>query len=109
MKPVRLTKAEAAGVREALALWSSPWGSAKKFVQGIVASVNAKLDKAEAPEPSGVAAGPLEKVLIEAARGKIVQLVGNNGTYGRASRMATLVGATHEDARVLGTWIAGQR
>lgn len=51
---IRLTKAERDFIREAIATHTSPWGTAAPKVQKLATSVNAKLDKAEAPKDTGV-------------------------------------------------------
>lgn len=72
-------------------------------------SILTKLNEAAEPRAAGVAAGPLEKALIETSMGKVVSLVNGSKIYGRVSAQATAVGATPETARQLGAWIASQR
>jgi hypothetical protein len=107
MRPVRLTKAEAAVVRAAITLLCSPWGSSGADEKA-AARVITKLNEAEGDASAGVAAGPIEAALIRMSRGKVVQLAGG-AAYGRASKMATAVGATVEEAELVGAWLSRQR
>lgn len=51
---IRLTKAEREFIREAIATHTSPWGTASPKAQKLAGSINAKLDKSEAPKGTGV-------------------------------------------------------
>lgn len=103
MRGVRFTKSELS----ALLNWADgerngtthPSPSAKD-----VAAIQSKLRSA-ATAPAGVSVRPLEEALIKAALGKVIPL---EGGYARASRMATLVKATPEDAALLGAWMYRQ-
>jgi len=68
-------------------------------------SLKAKLVLVE--KPPGVNAGMLEKAMEQSAKGKVVRLVTGAG-YATASRMATKLAATVEDAALLGTWLSMQ-
>lgn len=104
MRPIRLTKAEAAAIREAIS-------DRQDWEAKVFQSVLDKLDAAEAQAPAGVAVGPVEQALERTARGKVVRLAGGQGggaAYGRASKQATALGVTVEDAEVVGAWLARQ-
>lgn len=63
-----------------------------------------KLSDSEAAAAT-VDVGPIEEALIATARGKVVAL---EGGYPRARVQATAVGATVDDAKLLGGWMARQ-
>lgn len=98
MRPLRLTKAEAYGVRELVE--GANTAEPSKTYQSILR----KMDEAEADEETGVAAGPIEEALIKTSRGKVVKLAGG-GLYARASKMATAASVTVEEAELVGTWL----
>ena len=100
MKAIRLTKAEVAWIRSALALAVDFTAQQSKTKDSILN----KLDAAE-QAPAGVNPGPIEQALIAGSRGKVVPLAGG---FPRASKIATSVGATPEDARAIGEWMARQ-
>lgn len=99
MKAIRLTRAEAVRVLQ----WAG--GDADDLSGTITSKLRAAMQEA----PKGVAVQPLEEALIKAARGKVVPLVAaGGGTFARASRTATELKATPEDAAILGAWMARQ-
>lgn len=67
-------------------------------------SILAKLDASE-EAPKGVSVEPIEDALIASARGKVVAL---EAGHARASVQAKAVGATPEDAKLVGAWMARQ-
>lgn len=103
MRAVRFTKAEALALHDAGHHADSTGHGSKALSMALE-----KLVAAEAPAEKGVAAGPLEEALVRTSRGKVVELVSGPGAYGRASKMATALGATVADAEVLGAWLARQ-
>ncbi len=102
MRAVRFTKAEVARIVQALCV------SKTEEDERLRTSIVRKLDEATAEAPKGVSVGPIEKALVRTARGKVVELVSGPSGYGRASKLATSVGATVEDAEVVGAWLARQ-
>jgi hypothetical protein len=102
VKAVRFTKAEVEVIRWALADWRKLDNCAKAAASALV-----KLDKAEEATPAGVNAGPLQAALEATSRGKVVPLAGPGG-WARASKQAAAVGATVEDAKLVGAWMARQ-
>lgn len=98
MRGVRFTKAEVAYLQSLMDLPGS---------DKLKGTIRAKLTAASATVAPGVAAGPLEKALVDAARGKVVPV--EPSSYPRVSRMATAVGATPALAATLGQWIASQK
>lgn len=95
MKALRLTKAE----------HSLIWSFVQDHPGKTAAGLRAKLEKAERQDTVNVAVKPIEDALVAAARGKVVPLVSG---HARASVQATRAGATVEDAKVVGEWMARQ-
>ena len=108
MRPVRFTKAEAEALRNHLrAAFFGDCGRLDEKESKLLASVDDKLEAALAPGVAGVAAGPIEQALVRASRGKVVELAGGPA-YARASKMATALEVTLQDAELVGGWLARQ-
>ena len=103
MKGVRFTKAEVAVIKSAIQLLCSPWGSSGADEKA-ASRVIAKLDAAETA-PAGVDVGPLEEALMKESRGKVIKLLGG---YAVASRRATQMKVTVEEAVAVGAWMSRQ-
>lgn len=99
MKAVRFTKAEVTLIRHALDWLAQGQDKASREAKSIVA----KLEAAEAPAAKGVNPGPIQEALVASSRGKVVEVTGG---WPRASRQATEVGATVDDAKLIGAWMA---
>lgn len=108
MRPVRFTKAEARALRDILGAHQDCLKRMGSAADKVLVSVLSKLDAAESPAHAGVAVGPIEQVLVDRARGKVVELASGPSGYARASKLATAVGATVTDAEVVGDWLARQ-
>lgn len=102
MKAVRFTKAEVQAIRDALSHWEGLLTTSTKEEQA-ARQVLAKLDAAHESAVTGVAPAPIEQALIATSRGKVVPV---DGGWARASKQATAVKATVEDARLIGAWMA---
>jgi hypothetical protein len=106
MRAVRFTKAEATLLRSMLE-FGSAWQTPKERVTN--AEIVRKLDDAEGTaEVPGVSGAAIEAALVKTARGKVVPLASGGAGYARASKQATQVDATVEDAELLGAWLARQ-
>lgn len=102
MKGVRFTKAEVAFLRQCMTTHCSPWGDMSAATQRLNESVARKLDAAETA-PTGVAVKPIEDALIRTSHGKVLAL---EGGHARASRVLTALGATVEQAELIGAYMA---
>lgn len=69
-------------------------------------SIIAKCRGTLSPE-KGISIGPLETILLTESRSKCVKLATGTG-YAAASKMATRLGATADDVRLVGQWLSVQ-
>ena len=97
---IRLTKQE----REWLRRFIEPQSRVESKGGKLAQSVLQKLAASE-EAPKGVSVEPIEDALIASARGKVVAL---EAGHARASVQAKAVGATPEDAKLVGAWMARQ-
>lgn len=100
---VKFVKAELGAIKAAIEFAAEAQDAkGKKLCASILAKIAAADDK-----PKGVSAGIMELLLVQTSRGKVVKMVTGSG-YARASLVLTRLGATEQDMRDLGTWMASQ-